>query len=179
MKDHVDFVVGQWSSAMPELDASSMKIFGRMLRLMKHLGKEWGEAMAQFGFREGEFDVLATLRRAGEPYCLSPTELYKSLLITSGAMTNRVNHLERQGLIQRVADRADKRSTLVSLTPHGKDLIERALIVHTQTQNALLKNLSDAQRAQLESLLRELLLAFPPEERGDKPLSDDNKNLHD
>ena len=179
MKDHVDFVVDQWSSAMPELDASSMKIFGRMLRLMKHLGKEWGEAMSQFGFREGEFDVLATLRRAGEPYCLSPTELYKSLLITSGAMTNRVNHLERQGLIQRVADRADKRSTLVSLTPHGKDLIERALIVHTQTQNALLKNLSDAQRAQLESLLRELLLAFPPEERGDKPLSDDNKNLHD
>ena len=179
MKDHVDFVVDQWSSAMPELNASSMKIFGRMLRLMKHLGKEWGEAMAQFGFHEGEFDVLATLRRAGEPYCLSPTELYKSLLITSGAMTNRVNHLERQGLIQRVADRADKRSTLVSLTPHGKDLIERALIVHTQTQNALLKNLSDAQRAQLESLLRELLLAFPPEERGDKPLSDDNKNLHD
>ncbi len=179
MKDHVDFVVGQWSSAMPELDASSMKIFGRMLRLLKHLGKEWTQAMAQFGFREGEFDVLATLRRAGEPYCLSPTELYKSLLITSGAMTNRVNHLERQGLIQRVADRADKRSTLVSLTPHGKDLIERALIVHTQTQNALLKNLSDAQRAQLESLLRELLLAFPPEERGDKPLSDDNKNLHD
>ncbi|MGU3485216.1 MarR family winged helix-turn-helix transcriptional regulator [Enterobacter bugandensis] len=179
MKDHVDFVVGQWSSAMPELDTSSMKIFGRMFRLLKHLGKEWTQAMAQFGFREGEFDVLATLRRAGEPYCLSPTELYKSLLITSGAMTNRVNHLERQGLIQRVADRADKRSTLVSLTPHGKDLIERALIVHTQTQNALLKNLSDAQRAQLESLLRELLQAFPPEERGDKPLSDDNKNLHD
>ena len=60
MKDHVDFVVGQWSSAMPELDASSMKIFGRTLRLMKHLGKERAQAMAPFGFREGEFDVLAT-----------------------------------------------------------------------------------------------------------------------
>ncbi|CAH3664217.1 hypothetical protein AI2679V1_2067 [Enterobacter cloacae] len=60
MHDHVDFVVGQWSRAMPELDASSMKIFGRMLRLMKHLGKERAQAMAQFGFREGEFDVLAS-----------------------------------------------------------------------------------------------------------------------
>ena len=145
MKDHVDFVVDQWSRAMPELDASSMKIFGRMLRLMKHLGKEWAEAMAQFGFREGEFDVLATL-----------------------------SHLEQQGLIRRIADPDDKRSTLVSLTPHGQERIEEALIVHTQTQNALLSNLSDAQRAQLESLLRELLLTFPPEGPGDKSLSADN-----
>ncbi|BBJ67479.1 MULTISPECIES: MarR family winged helix-turn-helix transcriptional regulator [Enterobacter] len=176
MKDHVDFVVGQWSSAMPELDASSMKIFGRMLRLMKHLGKEWAEAMAQFGFREGEFDVLATLRRAGEPYCLSPTQLYTSLLITSGAITNRLNRLEQQGLIRRIADPDDKRSSLVSLTPHGQALIEQALVVHTETQNALLSNLSNAQRAQLESLLRELLLTFPSEELGDKsPCADNTK----
>ena len=173
MKDHVDFVDDQWSRAMPELDASSMKIFGRMLRLMKHLGKERAQAMSQFGFREGEFDVLATLRRAGEPYCLSPTQLYKSLLITSGAMTNRLSHLEQQGLIRRIADPDDKRSTLVSLTPHGLDRIEEALIVHTQTQNALLSSLSDAQRTQLESLLREMLLTFPPEGLGDKSQSAD------
>ena len=114
---------------MPELDASSMKIFGRMLRLMKHLGKERALAMAPFGFREGEFDVLATLRRAGEPYCLSPTQLYTSLLITSGAMANRLNHLEQQGLIRRIADPDDKRSSLVSLTPHGQARIEQALLV--------------------------------------------------
>ncbi|QGW87126.1 MarR family transcriptional regulator [Enterobacter asburiae] len=174
MKDHVDFVVGQWNRAMPELDASSMKIFGRMLRLMKHLGKEWAEAMAQFGFREGEFDVLATLRRAGEPYCLSPTQLYTSLLITSGAMTNRLNHLEQQGLIRRIADPDDKRSSLVSLTPHGQARIEQALLVHTETQNALLRNLSEAQRAQLESLLRGLLLTFPAEEWGETSPSADN-----
>lgn len=174
MQDHVDFVVGQWSRAMPELDASSMKIFGRMLRLMKHLGKEWAQAMAQFGFREGEFDVLATLRRAGEPYRLSPTQLYKSLLVTSGAMTNRLSHLEQLGLIRRIADPDDKRSTLVSLTPHGQERIEQALIVHTQTQNALLSNLSDAQRAQLESLLRELLMTFPSEDLSDKSMSADN-----
>jgi hypothetical protein len=72
MKDHVDFVVDQWGSAMPELDVSSMKIFGRMLRLMKHLAKKRAQAMASFGFREGEFDVLATLRRAGEPIACRP-----------------------------------------------------------------------------------------------------------
>lgn len=178
MKDHVDFVVDQWRSAMPELDASSMKIFGRLLRLMKHLGKTHTQVMAQFGFREGEFDVLATLRRAGEPYCLSPTQLYKSLLITSGAMTNRVNHLEQQGLIRRIADPDDKRSTLVSLTPQGLERIERALFVHTETQNALLRNLSDAQRAQLESLLREMLLTFPSEEPCNPLQRVDNK-VHD
>lgn len=176
MKDHVDFVVDQWSRAMPGLDASSMKIFGRMLRLMKHLGKKRAQAMEQFGFREGEFDVLATLRRAGEPYRLSPTQLYKSLLITSGAMTNRLSHLEQQGLIRRIADPDDKRSTLVSLTPHGQERIEQALIVHTQTQNALLSSLSEVQRAQLESLLRELLLTFPPEDLGDKSPSAVNTN---
>lgn len=146
---------------MPELDASSMKIFGRMLRVMKHLGKMRAQALEPFGFRDGEFDVLATLRRSGAPYCLSPTQLYKSLLVTSGAMTNRLNHLEEQGLIERINDPDDKRSTLVSLTSYGRERIEQALTVHTETQNAILANLSDAQRQQLESLLKALLLTFP------------------
>ena len=161
MHDHIDFVVSQWDSAMPELDASSMKVFGRMLRVMKHLGKMRAQVLEPFGFRDGEFDVLATLRRAGAPYCLSPTQLYKSLLVTSGAMTNRLNHLEEQGLIERIQDADDKRSTLVSLTAYGRERIEQALLVHTETQNAILANLSQAKREQLESLLRELLLTFP------------------
>lgn len=157
MTDHVDFVVAQWASAMPELDASSMAIFGRMLRLMKHLAKKRAEALAPFGFRDGEFDVLATLRRASAPYRLSPTQLYKSLLVTSGAMTNRLNRLEEEGLIARVADADDKRSTLVMLTPAGLAKIEQALQVHTQTQNALLATLDDRQQQQLAALLRQLL----------------------
>ncbi|PDO88254.1 MarR family transcriptional regulator [Kosakonia pseudosacchari] len=161
MQDHIDFVVSQWDSAMPELDVSSMKIFGRMLRVMKHLATMRAQALEPFGFRDGEFDVLATLRRAGAPYCLSPTQLYRSLLVTSGAMTNRLNHLEEQGLIERINDPNDKRSTLVSLTSHGQERIEQALIVHTATQNTILANLSAEQREQLESLLRQLLLTFP------------------
>ncbi|MGY5957234.1 MarR family transcriptional regulator [Kosakonia sp. BK9b] len=161
MNDHIDFVVSQWDSAMPELDVSSMKIFGRMLRVMKHLGKMRAQALEPFGFREGEFDVLATLRRAGAPYCLSPTQLYKSLLVTSGAMTNRLNHLEEQGLIERIRDPDDKRSTLVGLTINGQQRIEQALVVHTATQNAMLAGLSAGQREELEVLLKHLLLALP------------------
>jgi DNA-binding MarR family transcriptional regulator len=157
--DHVDFVTQQWAIAMPELDASSMAIFGRMLRIMKHLAKIRAEALAPFGFRDGEFDVLATLRRAGSPFCLSPTQLYKSLLVTSGAMTNRLNHLEEAGLIARVADAQDKRSSLVALTAAGQEKIEQALQVHTQTQNTLLATLEPAQRQQLSALLSQLLVA--------------------
>jgi DNA-binding MarR family transcriptional regulator len=91
-------------------------------------------------------------------------------------MTNRLSHLEQQGLIRRIADPNDKRSTLVSLTPHGQERIEQALIVHTQTQNALLSSLSDAQRAQLESLLRELLMTFPSEDLSGRSPSADNTN---
>ncbi|KKB03081.1 MarR family winged helix-turn-helix transcriptional regulator [Pantoea anthophila] len=163
MQDHIDFVVSQWDSAMPELDASSMQIFGRMLRLMKHLAKARSQALAPFGFQEGEFDVLATLRRAGPPWRLSPTQLYQSLLVTSGAMTNRLNRLEQQNLIERVAAAGDKRSLLVGLTPHGQQQIERALAIHTATQEAVLAPLTAKDRAELERLLKSLLLAFPGE----------------
>ncbi|WP_343550395.1 MarR family transcriptional regulator [Pantoea sp.] len=159
MADHVDFVVEQWASAMPELDASSMAVFGRMLRIMKHLAKNRAEALEPFGFRDGEFDVLATLRRAGAPYCLSPTQLYKSLLVTSGAMTNRLNRLEEVGSIKRIADPEDKRSMLVALTDAGLEKIEQALHVHTQTQNDVLASLDAAQKQQLSALLSQLLQA--------------------
>lgn len=163
MTDHVDFVVEQWASAMPELDASSMAVFGRMLRIMKHLTKTRAEALAPFGFRDGEFDVLATLRRAGAPYRLSPTQLYKSLLVTSGAMTNRLNRLEEVGSIVRVADPDDKRSMLVALSEQGLAKIEQALLVHTQTQNSLLETLDASQQTQLKTLLSQLLVATEAE----------------
>jgi transcriptional regulator, MarR family len=103
--------------------------------------------------------VLATLRRAGPPYCLSPTQLYKSLLITSGAMTNRLNRLEEVGSIERVADPEDKRSMLVALTDAGREKIEQALLVHTETQRDLLAMLSVDQQQQLQSLLSQLMQA--------------------
>lgn len=166
MQDHIDFVVDQWQSAMPELDASSMAIFGRMLRLMKHLAKARAVALEPFGFHEGEFDVLATLRRAGKPYRLSPTQLYTSLLVTSGAMTNRLNRLANEGMIERLADPQDGRSMLVGLTRRGVETIEQAVHVHTETQNALLQGLDSEQQKQLGELLKALLVTHPGEATG-------------
>lgn len=164
MKDHVDFVVAQWAAAMPGVDASSMEIFGRIVRLQKHLERLRAEALAQFGFKEGEFDVLATLRRSGSPFRLTPTELYRALLVTSGAMTNRLARLESAGLIERTNDEQDRRSVLVALTSKGKKLIEKAVGVHTEIQNSVLAPLSVEQREVLAGMLRAVLVALPGEE---------------
>lgn len=163
MDDHVDFVVAQWQAAMPELDASTMLVFGRMSRLMKHLEKMRADALMTFGFKEGEFDVLATLRRSGQPYRLSPTQLYRSLMVTSGAMTNRLMRLESAGLIARVPDPHDGRSQHVGLTAQGLALIESAVGVHTQIQDVALGALEPEQRAQLAELLKQVMLSLPGE----------------
>jgi len=163
MKDHVDFVVAQWAEAMPGVDASSMEVFGRMVRVQKHLERLRADALARFGFKEGEFDVLATLRRSGAPYRLTPTDLYRSLLITSGAMTNRLARLEAAGMVERISDVEDRRSSQVVLTDKGKALIEEAVGTHTAIQNAVLAPLSAEQRELLAGLLRMVLGALPGE----------------
>ena len=160
MNDHVDFVVAQWAQAMPSVDVSSMEIFGRMARISKHLERMRAEALAQYGFKEGEFDVLATLRRAGAPYRLTPTELYRSLLITSGAMTNR---LESAGMVERIADNQDKRSSQVALTAQGKALIDKAVLTHTEIQELVLAPLSAEQRELFAQLLKQMLAHLPGE----------------
>ncbi|MDF0732066.1 MarR family transcriptional regulator [Pseudomonas entomophila] len=163
MNDHVDFVVAQWAQAMPSVDASSMEVFGRMVRIQKHLERLRVEALAQYGFKEGEFDVLATLRRAGAPYRLTPTELYRSLLVTSGAMTNRLARLESAGMVERVADHHDKRSSHVALTAAGKALIEQAVFTHTEIQELVLASLNAQQRKSLATLLKQVLASLPGE----------------
>jgi DNA-binding MarR family transcriptional regulator len=163
MKDHVDFVVAQWAQVMPSIDASSMEIFGRMARVEKHLERVRSLALAPFGFKEGEFDVLATLRRSGAPYRLTPTELYRSLLITSGAMTNRLVRLESAGMVERISDERDRRSVQVALTGLGKALIDEAVVTHTEVQNSVLAPLSAEQRITLAGLLKLVLSNLPGE----------------
>lgn len=140
-----------------------MLVFGRMSRLMKHLEKMRADALMTFGFKEGEFDVLATLRRSGKPYRLSPTQLYRSLLVTSGAMTNRLMRLESAGLVARIPDPQDGRSQQVGLTPQGLAQIEAAVAVHTQIQDMALGALQPEQRAQLAELLKCVMLSLPGE----------------
>jgi DNA-binding MarR family transcriptional regulator len=158
--DHVDHLLAQWHVEMPDLDPSPMAVIARVSRLGRIFDRRVEELYAEFGLNQSQFGVLAALRRAGPPYCLSPTELYNSLLISSGAMTNRLERLESAGYIDRVPDPEDGRSMLVALTPSGKKLIERVLQPHYQNGRRLLSALSDEERGQLAGLLRRLLLEF-------------------
>ena len=171
-RDHVDGILAQWAEQRPSLNASSMAIFGRLARLSKHCEKARAEALAPFGFKEGEFDVLATLRRAGPPYTLSPTQLYRSLMVTSGAMTNRLNRLETMGWVNRLPNLDDRRGMVVQLTPQGVKIVDEAALVHVETQELILGGLSGPEREQLASLLKKSLLALPGEEIAEESLGE-------
>ncbi|MCH8542150.1 MAG: MarR family transcriptional regulator [Alcanivorax sp.] len=120
---------------------------------MRSMEKTWSE----HGLNGASFDVLATLRRAGPPYALSPGELMASTMVTSGTMTHRVDQLEKAGLVVRTRNPEDGRGWLIALSPEGFELIEEAVTAHVETQARLVAALTDEQRAQLDDLLREFL----------------------
>jgi DNA-binding MarR family transcriptional regulator len=156
--DHVDHLLAQWQVELPDLDAGPMAVVARLSRLGRLIDKRVEEVYARYGLNQSQFAVLAALRRSGEPYCLSPTQLYNSLLITSGAMTNRLERLTALGYIARVPDSEDGRSMLVALTKKGKRLIERVLGPHFDNERHLLSVLDDDEQRQLADLLRRLLI---------------------
>jgi len=160
--DHVDRILAQWARERPDLDASPMGVIGRLRRLDRHVGRAVEAALATAGLNGWEFDVLATLRRSGAPHALSPGALLDSLMITSGTMTNRLDHLERAGLVRRSPNPEDRRGLLIELTPAGLERVNRALDVHLENEHRLLSGLSPAERDQLAGLLRRLLLSFEP-----------------
>jgi DNA-binding MarR family transcriptional regulator len=159
-RDHVDHILDQWSLQRPDLDVSPMGIIGRISRLSHFLEQRIAEVLARHGLNEPQFAVLAALRRAGPPHCLSPTDLYNSLLVSSGAMTNRLRRLETAGLVKRISDPDDARSLLVALTTKGHQVIDEAVDAHAAGEHQLLAALDADDRAALADLLRRLLLQF-------------------
>ncbi len=155
--DHVDLILEQWHQERPDLDVSSMGTLGRIKLLWHHLSRDMDKTFAAHGLNAASFDMLATLRRSGPPYALSPSNLMASTLVTSGTMTNRIDQLEKAGLVERVPNPQDGRSLLVSLSAKGHALIEEAVSAHVQTQQRLVASLTDKQRAQLDDLLRSFL----------------------
>lgn len=158
--DAVDKVLAQWQKERPDLDASSMGVMGRMARLAKHLERSLGDVFAEFGLNGGEFDVLATLRRSGPPYQLSPTALFNSMMVSSGTMTHRIDGLEKAELVERIPDPCDRRGTLIRLTDSGFHLIDKAVAAHVANGEQILSVLEKPGREALADLLRELLVAF-------------------
>jgi len=158
--DHVDQIMAQWRRQRPDLDVSPMGVIARISRLCRILERRIEDVYGTYGLNQAQFGVLAALRRAGPPYCLSPTSLYNSLLITSGAMTNRLERLTSAGLVGRVPDPDDGRSVLVALTDKGKRLIDEVLTAHYENEQRLLSALSQEKRRSLAQLLRALLIDF-------------------
>ncbi|MGV1720353.1 MarR family winged helix-turn-helix transcriptional regulator [Vibrio furnissii] len=158
--DAIDRVLAQWQTERPQLNTLPMGIMGRMMRLTKHLEVAVAEVHKRYGLKMGEFDVLATLLRSGEPYRLTPSELLGSMMLTSGAMTNRLDKLEQKGLVHRLHSIADRRSIEVQLSDDGLDLVNELVIEHVKIQEALVEGLSGAEQEQLTQLLKLWLSNF-------------------
>lgn len=154
--DHVDLLLAQWARARPDLDCTPMGVLGRVARMAAIAGREVSEELKECGLLGSDFDILATLRRADEP--LTPTALYQSAMLTSGAMTARLDKLAERGLIERQAAPNDRRSLLVSLTAAGRELIDRAVERHVANERRLLAPLTEPEQAQLSALLKRWLL---------------------
>jgi DNA-binding MarR family transcriptional regulator len=159
--DEVDRIVEQWSRVRPDLDVSPTHTLQRITRANLLQTQSFAEVFAHYGVTWGEYLVLAALRRAGPPYRMNPTTLFNSVILSSGAMTNRLDGLEGMGLIRRLPDPNDRRGRLVELTAKGRDLVDKAVVEHLVNEERMLSGLSAAERTKLADLLRKLLLSEP------------------
>lgn len=158
--DRAERAVEQWRRERPDLDVAPMALLGRLAEAALLVRSRQEAVFARFGLQGGEFDVLATLRRAGAPHALTPTALYEATMVTSGAMTARLDRLERAGLIARRPNPDDRRGTLVELTPAGFALVDEAVVAHTANQTALVAGLAPDEQANLSRLLARLVASL-------------------
>jgi len=154
--DVVDRLLRDWRRERPDLDAAPMAVVGRVLALGRLLEARANKWLKGTGLIYTDLDVLATLRRSGDPYRLTPTVLRKSVLVTSGAMTACLNRLENLGLLKRSLEDADRRSLMAALTDKGLKLVDKAILVRFTEAAAAVAGLSATERASLAKLLRKL-----------------------
>ena len=158
--DEVDRIVGAWSRERPDLDFAPMQVLSRVGRLAKHLDRARRAAFEASGLDSWEFDVLSALRRAGEPYQLSPKALLLQTLVSSGTMTNRIDRLVDREVVERRTDPHDGRGILVVLTVEGLARVDAAISTLLTSEAEVLDNLSPTEQERLASLLRKLSLDF-------------------
>ncbi|MBB5855569.1 MarR family winged helix-turn-helix transcriptional regulator [Amycolatopsis umgeniensis] len=162
MADAVDAVIGLWRRERPDLEDRlwPAEVIGRLQRLSRILDKKLKEFNAEHGLESWEFDVLTTLRRSGEADGLTPGALLKAAMVTSGAITNRIDRMETKGLVERVRDSDDRRSVKIRLTAKGREVVDEVFVLHLENEARLLPDLAPAQWAELISGLRLLLEHF-------------------
>jgi DNA-binding MarR family transcriptional regulator len=165
-QDAVDRIVSQWEAVRPDIDSSPIAVIGRISRLSRLIDRRLAENFARHGIESWTYDVLATLRRSGEPYELSAGDLVRQSMVTTGAITHRIDRLEDRGLVERVGA-FDRRKVIVQLTPRGLDLVDEVVHSHLATEREILAALSPRQQRELAQLLRPMLLGL--DDRVDEP----------
>ncbi|OOC13759.1 MarR family transcriptional regulator [Dickeya dadantii] len=162
MTDRADNAYEQWRRERPDIDPFPMQVLGRLFEAAQRLERDnLNPLFSRFGLRPGEFDVLATLRRSGAPYALTPTQLYEALMMSSGGMTNRIDRLEQAQWVARQSNPQDRRGTLVTLTEQGRELMDTLVALHTDNERQALASLNEDEQQQLNLLLKKLLAGLP------------------
>lgn len=163
--DHVDVIAAQWRAERPDLDTSPMQVIGRLHRLADALDVELRRVHEQYGVSDGEFDVLCSLRRAGEPFQLTAGQIARTTMVTAGAVSKRLDRLEAAGLLVRTVCDDDARTRQIRLTEAGRTLIDAAFTAHLANEERLLSGFTPQQRTYLQTLLRQWgqdLPSLPP-----------------
>lgn len=166
MDDRIDTLVHQWAAERPELNSSSLDVIARVQELAKLLRRDEDEQLAKLKLKMWEYDVLSALRRQGAPYSLPASRLAHLSMLSSGAMTNRIDRLEERGLIERRSDPDDRRGVLVMLTAEGRKLIDEALESRLALAEAQVSLLSSQERTALASGLRKVASAIEHDHHG-------------
>lgn len=159
-KDLVDVALETWLREFPKMDVTTEGLVSRIHKISRYIDRALTETASEFGLTMGDWELLSTLRRQGPPYCLSPTKLSKDLMLSSGAMTNRLDKLEDQGLIARHPDPSDRRAIQVELTEKGRDLWGTAVEVQASKEKFFADALTDEEKDLANDLLRKMLLVF-------------------
>ena len=162
-RDKLDELIDQWKVERPDLEPEVMATVGRVLTVAALIDRQLGAAAGEHGLDRGQGDVLFTLRRSGKPYRLSPSELVASMLVTSGTMTNRLDRLEAQGLIERRPNPEDRRGMDVQLTTKGLRLVDDLITEHVENEEEMLSSLGAKDRDQLDRIMRKLLAGLDQE----------------
>ncbi len=159
-RDSVQRMLADWERERPDLDSSPIAVQGRLMRLSAHLQRQTEKWLGPLGLSWEAFSLIVTLRRSGKPFEMRPTDLLRESLLTSGAITNRIDRVERMGLVERRPDVDDRRSSIIRLTPAGKRMADRAIASHFSAVDVLLDALAASEREQLARLLSKLLGSF-------------------
>jgi DNA-binding MarR family transcriptional regulator len=164
-RDHIDGFLEAIHVVLPDLDLEVEGIVDRIGGLSRRLHRTLDETLAEFGLDSGEYKALCTLAQSGEPFCSTPGRLGKHMELSSGAMTNRIDRLEQAGLVRRRPDPNDRRGVLVEMTEKGRETYERAVGVQAKKEELVTSALDNAEKKQLNDLLRRLMLEFERREQ--------------